>query len=179
MTKKSKYFLVLIVLLLFLSISVVSASDNTTTTNKTTQSLTKTTQSLTKTTPHLEKVATSTEEKQIQKEIKNINNTVKEKINKKTTTQNTKTETIIINYTTLHNTLTSPSSEDVTINIQSNITLNGTTTVNSTIKTLTINGNHHTINGNQKQFLKIQNGTTANINNITITNCTATEGGAI
>ena len=175
MKKKDKILLVLTILLLFLSISVVNASDNTNT-NKTTQSLTKTTPQ------NLEKVATSTEEKQIQKEVKNLNTTQKEeKINKKTITQNTKTDPISVSdYTTLHNTLRSTSSDVVTINIASDITLDGSTTVHSAIKTLTINGNNYTINGNQQyQFLNITSVTTTNINNITITNCTAPSGGAI
>ena len=164
MKKKMKYFIVLLVLL-FLSISVVNASENTT--DLTSHTLEKTT------TQNTEKVATSTQE-EIQKEDNNINTTTKEKqINKISTTQNTKTATPtdISEYTTLHNTLTSSASNDVTINIQSNITLGGSTTVDSAIKTLTINGNDFTINGNgQYQFLNIPTGTTVTINHITITN---------
>ena len=52
---------------------------------------------------------------------------------------------------------------------------------NSSIKTLTIEGNGFTINGsNQYRFLDIQTGTTVNINNLTITNCHSDgDGGAI
>lgn len=60
------------------------------------------------------------------------------------------------------------------------IELGGNTQVNEAIKTLTINGNQKTINGNgTHQFLQINTGQTVTINNITITNCKATIGGAI
>ena len=164
MKKNMKYFIVLLVLL-FLSISVVNASDNTT--DLTSHTLEKTT------TQNMEKVATSTQE-EIQKENKNINTTNEKQINKKSTTKNTKTEPTEVdigNYDDLYNNLTSSDSDDVTINIQSNITLGGSTTVASAIKTLTINGNDFTINGNgQYQFLNIPSGTTVTLNNITITN---------
>ena len=165
MKKKMKYFTVLLVLL-FLSISVVNASDNTT--DLTSHTLEKTT------TQTLETVATSTQEETIQNDnINNINTTNEKQINKKSTTQNTKTATStdINDYDTLHSTLTSDSSDDVTINIQANITLGGSITVNNAIKTLTINGNQYTINGTgQYQFLNITSGTTVTLNNITITN---------
>ena len=174
MKKKYKIFLVLLSLLLFLSISVVSASDNANPT---------TIHSLTKTTPHQEKVATSTEGKNIIKEVKKLNNTNKE-INKNNKTNiNTKTESITVNtdnYETLSNALASSDYDTVTINITDNITLTGNNTINSTIKTLTINGNQKTINGDNKyQFLSIDSAINININNIIITNCTAYTGGAI
>ena len=145
MKKNMKYFLVLLVML-FLSISVVNASDNTTDL---------TDHTLEKTTHNTEKVVTSTQE-EIQKEDNNINTTAKEKqINKISTTQNTKTatEVNIDNFNDLRNNLTSSDSEDVIINIQDSITLEGDTTVSSDIKTLIINGNNFTINGKcDKQF---------------------------
>ena len=143
--KNMKYFLVLLVLLV-LSISVVNASDNTTDL---------TDHTLEKTTHNTEKVVTSTQE-EIQKEDNNINTTAKEKqINKISTTQNTKTatEVDIDNFNDLRNNLTSSDSEDVIINIQGSITLEGDTTVSSDIKMLIINGNNFTINGKcDKQF---------------------------
>ena len=161
---KWKHFLVLTVLLLFLSISIVSATNNTTS---------ETTNTIEITTHNPEKVVTSTEVKQTEKENKIIN--------KKNTTQNTKTAPISINnYTTLHETLTSDTSTEVTINIENNIILEGTTTINNTIKTLNINGNNKTINGDEQwQFISIPSGTIVNINNITITNCRANDSGAI
>ncbi|MBR3212877.1 MAG: hypothetical protein IKF79_00025, partial [Methanosphaera sp.] len=71
--------------------------------------------------------------------------------------------------------------EDVTININSNITLAASPWLNPNIKTLTINGNSYTINGDNKyRFLNIQSNQMVNINNITITNCHAQDcGGAI
>ena len=134
MKKKMKYFLVLLVLL-FLSISVVNASDNTTTNT--------TAHTLEKTTHNTEKVVTSTHEEIIQNDnINNINTTNEKTINKINTAQNTKTAPTedISNYATLHAKLTSSDSLDVTINIIADITLGGSTTVNSAIKTLTING---------------------------------------
>ena len=174
MKKKIKYFLVLLVLL-FLSINVVNDSNNTT------HGLNGHT--LEKTTQNMEKVATSTQEQIHKENTNNINTTVTEKrINKISTKENRKTATSIdiSDYTKLHNTLTSSASDDVTINLQADITLEGNTTVNTAIKTLTINGFHYTIYGDgQYQFLTIRSGSSVNINNITITNCEATTGGAI
>ena len=170
MRKIIKYFVVLSMLLL-LSISVVNASDNTTTEDNV----------LEKTTTQVE-VATGTEVKEIQTEKENNLKTIKEKIKKNRTT-NTKTAPVTVDiddYDTLNSYLTSSTYDALTISITSNITLTASTTVNNGIKTLTINGNNHTINGNgQYQFLNIPSETTATIKNITITNCTATNGGAI
>ncbi|RAP54411.1 MAG: hypothetical protein BZ137_02380, partial [Methanosphaera sp. rholeuAM130] len=66
----------------------------------------------------------------------------------------------------------------VTVNITANITLTGS--LSTSITYLTIEGNGFTINGsNQHQFLNIDKGCTVTINNLTITNCYAQEGGAI
>ena len=91
------------------------------------------------------------------------------------------TQTInITSYPELNTALTNPTTDNVTINIQNNITLAGNTRVNSAIKNLTINGNQKTINGNgQYQFLNIPSTTSVLIDNIIITNCTARTGGAI
>jgi len=82
-------------------------------------------------------------------------------------------------FDTLHNVLTNNSYDTVNINIKSDITLKNNTNVNDAIKTLNIEGNGKTINGNNTyQFLKITSGTTT-INNIKIVNCFGQFGGAI
>ncbi|WP_335645367.1 Ig-like domain repeat protein [Methanosphaera sp. BMS] len=103
------------------------------------------------------------------------------KINKKEENLKTASQTHdVSNYAELKNALNS-TDEDVTININSNITLPASPTLNTNIKTLTINGNSYTINGNNKyRFLNITSNQMVNINNITITNCHAQDlGGAI
>ena len=114
----------------------------------------------------------------------NINeNIINEKnINKKEENLKTASQTHdVSNYAELKNALNS-TDEEVTININSNITLAASPELNANIKTLTINGNSYTINGDNKyRFLNIQSSNQmVNINNITITNCHAQDsGGAI
>ena len=120
--------------------------------------------------------------------IKSVDTTYNvDTIDKSVTTKNTKqnlkdsTKTYDVNdFNTLHNALTNNSYDTVNVNIKSDITLENTTDVNEAIKTLNINGNNKTINGNNThQFLKINSGTVI-INNIKIINCfTDDEGGAI
>ncbi|RAP51533.1 MAG: hypothetical protein BZ137_09885, partial [Methanosphaera sp. rholeuAM130] len=97
--------------------------------------------------------------------------------------KNTKKESQPVNvgdFELLNNTLTSDSFDDVMINITQNITLAGSITLNSGIKTLTINGNDFTINGdNQYRFLYIPSSMNVTINDIIITNCSAEMAGAI
>jgi len=82
-------------------------------------------------------------------------------------------------FDTLHNALTNDTYDTVNINIKSDITLKNNTNVNKAIKTLNIEGNAKTINGNNTyQFLNITSGTIT-INNIKIINCNSTKGGAI
>ena len=90
------------------------------------------------------------------------------------------TKTYDVNdFDTLHNALTNNTYDTVNINIKSDITLKNNTNVNDAIKTLNIEGNNKTINGNNTyQFLKITSGTIT-INNIKIINCNSTYGGAI
>jgi len=90
------------------------------------------------------------------------------------------TKTYDVNdFDTLHNALTNNTYDTVNINIKSDITLKNNTNVNDAIKTLNIEGNNKTINGNNTyQFLSITSGTIT-INNIKIINCNSTYGGAI
>ena len=104
-----------------------------------------------------------------------------EKINKKEENLKTASQTHdVANYDQLSYAMNS-NDEEVTININSNITLAASPELNTNIKTLTINGNSYTINGDkQYRFLNIQSNQIVNINNITITNCHAQDrGGAI
>ena len=78
----------------------------------------------------------------------------------------------VSDYNTLHNALTNDTYDNVNVNINSDIKLSGNTVINKSIKTLTINGNGITINGNNKyQFIKINSDTKITISNINIINC--------
>ena len=86
----------------------------------------------------------------------------------------------VSDFNTLHQSLTSNTSSNITINIKKDITLTNNTNVDSAIKILTINGNGKTVNGKDKyQFLNITSNIHLTINNITITRCNATNGGVI
>ena len=99
--------------------------------------------------------------------IKEIENTItNEKNIKEITKQNniktvkTASNTIDVNdFKTLYNALTNNTYDTLTVNIKSDITLTRGTILNSAIKTLTINGNGKTINGDSEYlFLKINSG---------------------
>ena len=86
----------------------------------------------------------------------------------------------VSDFDTLHNALISNESDTLTLRIKSDITLTGNTAVNKMIKSLTINGNGKTIDGNsQYQFLSIKSASTVRINNLVIRNCYCESGGAI
>ena len=73
-----------------------------------------------------------------------------EKINKKEENLKTASQTHNVNdYSELSDAMNS-ADEEVTININSNITLAASPELNANIKTLTINGNSYTINGDNK-----------------------------
>ncbi|RAP53410.1 MAG: hypothetical protein BZ138_01020 [Methanosphaera sp. rholeuAM270] len=120
-------------------------------------------------------------------EIENTNietKTANKQINKKNITKNnikTATKTYDVkNYNELHSALINKDYNSVTINIKSDITLNGNTKLNKAIKKLEINGNNKTINGNFKyQFLNIEEDNEVSIKNLIVKNCTALRGGAI
>ena len=104
--------------------------------------------------------------------IKEVDNTLTDKINKEEFKQDNTlkidtSQTYTVNdFDTLHNTLTSDEYSTLTLDINSDITLTDSIKVNKAIKTLTINGNGKTINGNNTyQFLKITS-STITINNI-------------
>ena len=97
--------------------------------------------------------------------------------------KNTKTAAVLIdvnNFNALNSTLTSDTYSDVTINILSNIELGGNIVVHQEIKTLNIEGNGKTINGNNEYRFLYINGSTVTINKLNIINCTSSQyGGAI
>ena len=176
--KFKKVLLLLIVTLLFVGLSYATeVSDDNTTSHTSSEADTYTANSIeevahTSNTPVKEVENTSTDEKDTDKQItKQYNNNVK-----------TARKTYTVNdYNTLHNALTNSKYSILTLNINSNITLSGNTELNKAIKTLTINGNGYTINGNNKyQFLKINAGSTVTIKSLTIINCYKEDyGGAI
>ena len=153
MNKKNMTKMFLLVTLIILLIGVVSATEVSNNTDTST----------TDTTNNIKSVDTTT-------------NTV-DNIDKSVTTKNTEkklkasTKTYYINdFNTLHNALTNDTYDTVSINIKSDIILNNNTTVNEAIKTLTINGNGKTIDGNNNySFIRIISGTVI-INNIKIIN---------
>ena len=132
------------------------------------------------------KTSVETATKSIKEPAKKVtdNTITKKEITKKPLNQTRKTAATktytVSNFKTLHSALTSDNYKKVNINIKSNIKLTSNTELSDSIKTLNINGNGKTINGNKKyQFLDIPSGSTVNIKNLKITNCKAKDGGAI
>ena len=152
MNKKNMTKMFLLVTLLILLIGVVSAAE---VSNDSTSTI--------DTTSNTELADTTT----------NSVDTIEKSVTTKNTENNLKASTKtydVTDFKTFHNALINDTYDMVTININSNITLKNTTDVNEAIKTLTINGNNKTINGNSTyQFLKI-NSSTVIINNIKISN---------
>ena len=114
---------------------------------------------------HIKEVEnTITNEKNIKEITKQYNNDTLKTASSKTYTVN--------DFDTLHNALTSNTYTTLTLNIKSDITLEGDNQLNSAIKTLIINGNGKTIDGGHNYlFLKINSGSTVTIENLKITNC--------
>ena len=85
----------------------------------------------------------------------------------------------VTTFTQLNNYLTSSDYDALTLNINSDINLEGNISVNNAIKFLSINGNNKKIDGQKEyQFLTINN-TCITIDNIHVLNCNSTNGGAI
>ncbi|RAP51752.1 MAG: hypothetical protein BZ138_04490 [Methanosphaera sp. rholeuAM270] len=112
-----------------------------------------------------------------EKSMKRINRTTQ-----KSTKQATEP---VINYEELYTALNDGTDEYVTISLggdEDTYTVTQTITLNNAIKSLIINGNGKTINGNNKfQFLKINHQANVVIENITVTQCYLSNdyGGAI
>ena len=105
-------------------------------------------------------------------------------IEKKTKETNLKKEGIIKvqNYTELQNAVNNASRTgvDTTIHLlQGSYNNTETITWNTSGMVLTIDGNGQTINGHQQQVFYIKNGASMILKNITITNATSSDGGAI
>lgn len=120
--------------------------------------------------------ATTTLQESISKEVKESKEITKESKNTKTASK-----TYDVNdFNTLHTALTSYEYDTISINIKSDITLTDDTILEENIKSLTINGNGKTINGNDTyQFLRINTDSNITIKNIKITNCNSINGSAI
>ena len=120
--------------------------------------------------------ATATVQESVTTEAKESKKIVKDEKNSKTASKTYD----VSDFNTLHSSLTNDEYDTVVVNIKSNIKLMGSTSVNNAIKTVTINGNGKTINGDNKyQFLFIYSDSKVTINNLKITNCNSAYGGAI
>ncbi|RAP50389.1 MAG: hypothetical protein BZ138_06700, partial [Methanosphaera sp. rholeuAM270] len=170
--KLNKIFLLLLLSLLFIGLSYATEVSDDNTVNTTTVCVS---------TPGEVVHSSNTQIKEVDNRI--IDQTNKKEITKQNHTKNVKTASKTIdvnNFNTLHNTLTSDTYSTLTLNIKSDIILTKNTELNTAIKTLTINGNGKTINGNKKyQFLKINSDCMVTISNLIITNCYGKYGGAI
>ncbi|RAP43608.1 MAG: hypothetical protein BZ136_09510 [Methanosphaera sp. rholeuAM74] len=110
------------------------------------------------------------------KSQRNTTNNIKVVGNVKTTSKTYD----VSDFDTLHSALTSSQYKDVIVNLKSNIKLKGNTELNTGIKTLNINGNRKSIDGDNKyQFLDIESQANVTIKNIKINNCNSSYGGAI
>jgi len=183
--KSKKVFLVIITFFMLIGLTTITATsiynNDTTAFTYTTQTNTidTTTQS---DTPNSDTISTNeaSSSQDNMQETSYSGETINNKSGEKT--QNLKAPRIetVTNYDELNSTLTSNISDTVTINIGDDIQLAGNITVNEAITTLTINGNQKTIDGDgQYRFLKINHTSNTFINNLTIINCSAENGGAI
>jgi len=184
LNKRKKIFIITITFLMLLGLTTITATNintNDTTTLKQTQSHQP---GITQANTRKYDTINTNETLPIQTDNIQENTEYQETINKKSEekTQNLKadrTETATT-FNNLNDYLTNDAYETVTINISDDIQLAGNITVNNAIKTLTINGNGYTINGNgQYQFLNISHASNSFINNVKIINCTSYIGGAI
>lgn len=162
--KKQIFMLILIAFLLVglgtLAAAEVTKNDINTNTEKNTKIETQNIKDVTKT--------QVTQEKQIQKTIKDENKKQDiEPIN-------------INNYDELEQELNDDTTPTKILNITKNITLENNPTLSSSITKLTINWNYNTIDGdNLYHFLTINTEQSVIINNLRITQCHSSKGGAI
>jgi len=169
--KLRNIFLVLLLTLLFIGISYATEVESDDTTTDT--SISHTDEIVQSTSTPLKSENNLIEKTNTKKEIKKENNK----------TQKTETsKTYDVNdYNTLENILKKDTTENITININSDIKLKNSINVNENIYLLTINGNGKTIDGNNKySFLNTTHSNTIDIKNIKVMNCySETDGGAI
>ena len=180
--KNSKFLLIgLLVLSIIISISAINATDDNTSTNMIKQH------------DDISTINTQTNKDTITQQQNNIKSTKKleNKNNKKEAISNSKENTTkkathtVNNYQELYNKIeeikTSPDNTTINLNpgdytITTQITWGST---DQQSKTMTINGNGQTIDGeNIKQFIIVENGYTLNLQNITIKQCFTTALGA-
>ena len=183
--KNSKFLLIgLLVLSIIISISAINATDDNTSTNMIKQH------------DDISTINTQTNKDTITQQQNNIKSTkkVENKNNKEAKISNSKeniTKTTkkathtVNNYQELYNKIEEikTSSDNTTINLNpGNYTITTQITWGSTdqqAKTMTINGNGQTIDGeNIKQFIIVENGYTLNLQNIIIKQCFTTALGA-
>ena len=160
---------------MLIGLTTITATDTNDTTTLTETSQANTIDTTTQTNVNDDTISTN-EKSQIQTD--NIQETLNNKIEEKT--QNLKAGSRIetaTNFTDLNDYLTSDAYDTVTLNIDNDILLSRNITVNSAIKTLTINGNNKTISGNGRyRFLYLPSKSNTFINNITIINCKSNNG---
>ena len=176
---KSKHIrkVLLLVAITILLVGLASAATtNKTNTNKDTKVIKDNTKSI-KTTPATTKKASTkivtNNKTQINKIKEKSSEKVAQKI-EKNKQKNTKTETEqeVSRWEDLQN-IIGQANTDTTIKLQKELITTDTITWGKPY-TLTIDGNGQTINGNQKQVFRIEEGSTLHLKNITITNATTT-----
>lgn len=117
-------------------------------------------------------------EANVEKTITSDNDTINTKKTDTTKKLQAQQETAT-NYDTLKSILTTSTDEELTVTLdEGTYTGNGQITVNSAIKTLTIDGNGQTINGNSMAFLKVEN-LDLTLKNIIITGCNNYDGSVL
>lgn len=117
-------------------------------------------------------------EANVEKTITSDNDTINTKKTDTTKKLQAQQETAT-NYDTLKSILTTSTDEELTVTLdEGTYTSNGQITVNSAIKTLIIDGNGQTINGNSKAFLKVEN-LDLTLKNIIITGCNNYDGSVL
>ncbi|WP_323735815.1 right-handed parallel beta-helix repeat-containing protein [Methanosphaera sp. ISO3-F5] len=156
MVINKKFFFISLIIILIMSLTVISATDDSG--NYTTD----------QTSPTLKDIQSDTTPQTTKTINKNTQTNTKEAAN-----------TSVTSYTQLYETLTSSTAdEDTTVNLggdEETYTITDTITVNEAIKKLVINGNGKTIDGNnEKQFLIVNHACNLVINNLTIKGCNNT-----
>ena len=88
-------------------------------------------------------------------------------------------EITVTDYANLKTTLETSTDEELTVALEEGTyTGNGQITVNSAVKTLTIDGKGQTVNGNSQAFLKVEN-LDLTLKNITVTGCSNYDGSVL
>ena len=195
MNKSKKIFIITITFLMLVGLTAIAATDidnnDTTTITETNQvntidtPTTETKQTNTKNYDNTNTKEASTSQTDDIQERTNTQETLNNKNREKTQNLKADTTLTVSTFDELNNSLISDTYNNITININNDIQLTGSITINNAIKTLTVNGNGKTINGNNNYcFLNINHPINLTIYNTIITNCnnsdiTPHSGGAI